>query len=94
MMNSMLGTFLSGFGMGLYLVAALFFTRFWQRTRDRLFAGFAVSFMLLAIERAALLATWEADETKTWVYFIRMFAFLVLIFAIVDKNRVSTKPQL
>lgn len=92
-MNTMLGTFLSGFGMGLYLVASLFFTRFWQRTHDRLFAGFAISFALLAIERAALLATWEADETKTWVYLIRMFAFLVLIFAVVDKNRASSRPQ-
>ena len=88
-MNSDLAIFLSGGNLILYWIAALFFARFYQRTQDRFFFGFAISFFLLGFERVALLALFEPDETKTWVYLIRLMAFAVLIYAIVDKNRAS-----
>ena len=87
---SMLPPFLSGAIMALCLVAALFFARFWSRTRDRLFAIFSFSFFLLAFERCALLAVGSNDETKTWVYLIRFVAFAVLVLGIIDKNRASS----
>jgi hypothetical protein len=77
--------FLSGaLTMG-YLVAALFFAKFWSESRDRLFGFFALTFALLAVQRA-LLSLLEPAEL---LYGIRLVAFLILIVAIVEKNRAA-----
>jgi hypothetical protein len=77
----------SGAVMAVYWVAALFFLRFWSRTKDRLFAAFALAFALLGIERVVL-GIWEnPNEAHVSVYLIRLTAFLILILAIIDKNR-------
>ena len=39
-----------------YVVAGLFFAKFWRRSRDPLFAIFAVAFWLLAINQAIVAA--------------------------------------
>lgn len=69
-----------------YLVAALFFARFWKRTRDRLFVAFAVAFVLLALNQA--LAQWlgAADERVGYTYLLRVLGFVLILAAIVDKN--------
>jgi amino acid transporter len=72
-----------------YLVAGLFFLRFWRDTRDRLFLIFAVAFFLLGLQRVALVLTREMLESQTGLYLIRLFAFLLILGAIVDKNRKS-----
>ena len=64
---------------------AVFFIRFWRKTRDRLFAWFAVGFILLGIERITLISA--PTETNFPVYLIRLAAFLLFICGIVDKNR-------
>lgn len=64
---------------------SLFFLRFWKKTRDRLFAWFAVAFILLGIERVTTVAL--PGESHFHVYLIRLAAFLVIIFAILEKNR-------
>ncbi len=69
-----------------YAVAGLFFLRFWRQTRDRLFLIFAISFWLLGAQRLALALTVEV-ESHTVFYLIRLFAFLLILAAIVDKNR-------
>jgi hypothetical protein len=68
-------------------VAALFFLRFWRQTHDRLFAYFAAAFCLLAIERLAMVVTATHIENVAWLYTIRLTAFVLIIIAIVDKNR-------
>jgi MFS family permease len=70
-----------------YLVAGLFFLRFWRDTRDRLFLIFAVAFVILGAQRLALVLAREMLETQTGLYLIRLFAFLLILGAIVDKNR-------
>ena len=70
-----------------YAVAGLFFLRFWRQTRDRLFLIFAVSFWLLGAQRLALALTAQMAESQTAFYMIRLFAFLLILLAIVDKNR-------
>lgn len=70
-----------------YLVAGLFFLRFWRDTRDRLFLIFAVAFVILGAQRLALVLTREMLETYTGLYLVRLFAFLLILGAIVDKNR-------
>lgn len=71
--------------------AGLFFFRFWKKTEDRLFAIFAVAFWMLAAERIILAIMNETNEARSYVYIIRFFAFLLILWAIVDKNR--TKDQ-
>lgn len=70
-----------------YAVIALFFLRFWNDSRDRLFAMFAFAFTLLAFQRLAITMTRGAMEDQTIFYLLRLAAFVVIIIAIVDKNR-------
>ncbi len=72
-----------------YAVAGLFFLRFWRDTRDRLFLIFAIAFWILGLQRVALALTRDMMETQTELYLIRLFAFLLILGAIVDKNRVG-----
>ena len=71
-------------------VAGTFFLRFWRRTRDRLFASFAAAFYLLGVNWL-LLAIYAADEIHSAVYGIRLLAFVLIIVAIVDKNRSTAR---
>jgi peptidoglycan/LPS O-acetylase OafA/YrhL len=70
-----------------YLIAALFFLRYWRRTRERLFASFAVALLILAIQRALLAADLAIVEDRTWYYGLRLLAFVIILLAILDKNR-------
>jgi hypothetical protein len=70
-----------------YLVAGLFFLKFWRGVRDRLFLLFAVAFGLLAVQRVALALVADTPEAALPLYGLRLLAFLIIIIAIVDKNR-------
>jgi hypothetical protein len=70
-----------------YVVAGLFFLRFWRETHDRLFLAFAVSFGLLAVQRVALALVGGTPDAALPLYGLRALAFLLLIAAIIDKNR-------
>ena len=78
--------FLSGAVTFGYLVAALFFARFWRKTGDRLFVAFAIAFVLLALNQG--LAQWlgAADERVGYTYLLRVLGFVLILAAIVDKN--------
>lgn len=68
-------------------VVALFFLRFWRDTGDRLFAMFAIAFLLLAITRVGLATANEYTESQTHWYWARLAAFVLILLAIIDKNR-------
>lgn len=70
-------------------VVGLFFLRFWRDTRDRLFITFAVAFYLLAVERIVILLMKSQYEFSGYLYMIRFFAFLLILWAILDKNRLK-----
>jgi hypothetical protein len=70
-----------------YLVAALFFVKFWSQTRDRLFALFAGAFALLAVQRVTLAIALYREMDTTSSYVLRLLAFLLFLGAIIDKNR-------
>lgn len=70
-----------------YLVAGLFFLRYWRQSRDRLFVIFALAFWLLAAQRLALALTTQYFEDVTWLYGVRLLAFVLILLAIIDKNR-------
>jgi Family of unknown function (DUF5985) len=84
--------FVSGATMACSLVIAAFFLRYWIQTRDRLFLGFALGFAVFASSRLILAFLDEDDEGRILVYGLRLVAFLLILAAIVEKNRAGTAP--
>ncbi len=83
--------FLRGVIVAGCVVIGLFFLRFHQRSRDRLFLFFALSFFLLAAERFMLVMVNVYDAPTNIPYWVRAFAYLLIIWGIVDKN--LSKPE-
>ena len=81
--------FVSGALGACYLIAALFFLRFWRQSRDRLFALFAAAFVMLALQRIGLALAVRYELQTTWAYVMRLAAFVIILYAIIDKNRQS-----
>jgi hypothetical protein len=69
-----------------YSVAAVFFVRFWRRTSDRLFLAFAAAFGLLAVNQVLAAALEFGDERTPYVYSLRVLGFVLILWAVVDKN--------
>jgi hypothetical protein len=70
-----------------WLVAGLFFFRFWRHTRDRFFLWFALSFWLEAFNRIALGLLSGASEDNPEIYGLRVVAYGLILLAIWQKNR-------
>ena len=68
-------------------VAALFFLKFWRQTRDGLFLAFAVSFAIEGANRLAIVFVQKPNEASPSHYVVRMVAALMILFAILRKNR-------
>ena len=79
--------FVSGLITMGFLISGLFFIRFWVRTRDGLFAAFAAAFWLLAANQALLALSDLPVEERSWMYLLRLAAFVIIIVAVVLKNR-------
>jgi hypothetical protein len=74
-----------------YLTAALLFLKFWKETGDRLFVMFAIAFAVLGSHRALMVWLPGLPEVHSWLYFVRLLAFLLILFAILDKNRTRAR---
>ena len=83
----MINGFLLGVIATASLTAGLFFLRFWRDTRDSLFLAFAVAFIIEGFNRSALLLLKHPNEGSPWIYLVRLFAFLIILAGIVNKNR-------
>ena len=83
--------FLSGIITMGYVVAGLFFAKFWSRSRDPLFAIFAVAFWLLALNQGIVAVIDVPREEQSWAYLLRLAAFILIAVAIVYKN-MSRRP--
>jgi hypothetical protein len=70
-----------------YWVVGLIFLRSWVRTHDRLFAAFAAAFWSLAAVRLGLVLSHDAVEHTPYLYGFRLLAYLLILAAIIDKNR-------
>ena len=70
-----------------YLVAALFFLRFWRRANDALFLYFAFAFVLMAVNQALPTLLGVVNEDDAGIFLFRLAAFLLIIFAIWRKNQ-------
>jgi hypothetical protein len=83
-------------GMSLMMIGAIaalsfvigsFFMRFWRVTGDRFFLLFGLSFWLEGINRVLLgaLPAWREDTPS--YYLVRLLAYALILYAIIDKNR-------
>ncbi|HYC02269.1 MAG TPA: DUF5985 family protein [Azospirillaceae bacterium] len=78
--------YISGAATMGYMLAGVYFLRFWARTRDGFFLSFAAAFWLMAANQAAVaFAEGDGDEVA-WIYMLRLCAFILIILAIVGKN--------
>jgi hypothetical protein len=69
------------------LAIGLFFLRFWRESHDRLFLAFAAAFWIFGLNRLVLAMLDRDHEARVAVYSLRAAAFVVLVVAIVDRNR-------
>jgi hypothetical protein len=90
-MKWVLADFLSGALTTGFVVAAMLFLRFWRRTHDRLLLAFAVAFALLAVNQLIATLLGAGDERTPYTYALRVLGFVLILFAIIDKN-VSSRP--
>ena len=75
-----------GAATALCAVIMLFFFRNWRRSKDRFYLFFAIAFLIFA-SHWAILASGQAGEHAVWPYMTRLVAFVLILVAIVDKNR-------
>lgn len=78
--------FLSGALTFAYIIAGVFFLRFWRKTGDVLFLSFCVAFWLFACNQVIVSALGAADERTGYAYLLRVLGFTVILVAIVGKN--------
>ncbi len=74
------------------LVIALFFLRFWRTTRDRFFLYFALSFAIEGVHRFASGLDPALSESTPLHYLIRLLSYLLILWAIVEKNLPRKPP--
>lgn len=83
MMNEML----AGAIAALSLVAGFVFLRFWRSTHDRFFLFFSASFLIEGLNRIILGITGELNENLPVYYLVRLLAYGLILYAVIDKNR-------
>lgn len=88
---SALATFLTGMNAAGLLIAGLFFLRFWRRTRDTLFAAFALAFWLFAANQTMVALSGIPQESRGFIYLLRLAGFVVILVGILGKNLKSRR---
>ena len=83
----MIDDFLGGAISFGYCLSALYFFKFWLKGQDAFFLLFAIAFCLLGGSRLLEVSAFGLIENQLVIYLIRLFSFVLIIFAIVKKNR-------
>jgi uncharacterized membrane protein HdeD (DUF308 family) len=66
--------------------AGLFFLKFWKQTHDSLFLAFGAAFIIEGLNRCAILFVDNPSEGSPFTYIVRLFAFVLILSAILRKN--------
>jgi hypothetical protein len=75
------------------LVIALFFLRFWRTSHDRFFMYFSLSFLVQGGHRIyAAFASNDMHEEDPLHYLIRLLAYALILWAVLEKNWPRRKP--
>jgi hypothetical protein len=69
-----------------FLIAAMFFLRFWRRAGEGLFLAFAGAFALMAVVQVLPVLLGIPQEERGGVFLIRLAAFVLIIVAVLAKN--------
>lgn len=69
-----------------FLIAALFFWRFWRKSADSLFIAFSVAFFLFALDQLFHAVAIGHPVSYVWSFFFRLAGFGLLIYAVLRKN--------
>lgn len=72
-------------------VLSFFFVCFWRKTQERLFVIFSLAFAIMGFERFLLGFALGPYEASPAFYLIRLSAFLLILIAIADKNRLRKR---
>jgi hypothetical protein len=75
------------------LVIALFFLRFWRNSRDRFFLYFAASFFIEGLHRLYSAVNDNGGEDSPLHYLIRLLAYGLILWAILEKNLPRAKDE-
>lgn len=67
-------------------VIAMFFLRFWRNTGDRFFLWFALSFGIEGAHRVYAALSFQDSEDSPLHYLIRLLAYGLILWAILEKN--------
>jgi hypothetical protein len=88
---NMLEGFLLGIIVTASLACGLFFLKFWRRTRDSLFLAFGAAFLIEGVNRVSFMLIEKPNEGSPAIYVVRLLAFLLILAAIVRKNRAPVR---
>jgi hypothetical protein len=88
-MNDLL-PFINGATTVLWLVAVVFFVRYWWVARDELFAWFAAAFVAFAAHAGMRGFDVGGSEHAHIIYVVRLAGFLMIVVGILRKNRKRT----
>jgi Family of unknown function (DUF5985) len=69
-----------------FIIAGLFFLRFWRRTKEGLFVVFMLAFWLLALNQILIAVAGAENPLLSWEFLPSLGAFGLLILAILIKN--------
>jgi uncharacterized membrane protein len=83
----MIEGFLLGIIFTTSLTVGVYFLKFWRRTGDLLFLAFSAAFTIEGLNRIGFLFIERPNEGSPIIYLVRLLAFLLIIVAIVWKNR-------
>ncbi|MFY9822699.1 MAG: DUF5985 family protein [Thermoanaerobaculia bacterium] len=83
--------FLNGVAAASSLAVGFVFLRLWYETRDLFFVLFSLAFWAMSLTWLALVWAAPASENQHYFYVGRLVAYLLIIAAILYKNRSS--PQ-
>jgi uncharacterized membrane protein HdeD (DUF308 family) len=77
---------LGALAMGTFILGVIFL-RYWRDGGDRFFLFLALSFFLQGVNRVALALSASPHEGSPAHYIVRLLAYLLIIVAVIDKNR-------
>ncbi|HEY3811745.1 MAG TPA: DUF5985 family protein [Caulobacteraceae bacterium] len=91
--HAILLAFLGGLTAMGYLVAGVFFFKFWRQSRDPLFLAFAAAFGLMGANQAIIVLVLGDQESQGEAYLLRLAAFVLIVAAILRKNITKSGPR-
>lgn len=90
-MSGQVSVFLHGAIVVVCLLIGVKFLKFWRSSSDRFYLWFVAAFWVFASGWAIRVFAPTSTEDVYYVYLPRLLAFLLIIAAILDKNRQSSR---